>query len=154
MKTRMISCSMCGHRFNPEENRICDSCPMQSGCLLSCCPRCGFEVVDPYQSKVGRWLSRVLSLESGEKHGVPETTLVNISPGCLAKVTGFAKDTPPQRRAQLQANGVVPGHTVLVLQHKPVTVLEIDHLELAIEDELAEWIFVDKVEGKENDVIA
>lgn len=55
---------------------------------------------------------------------------------------GFAEGFPPDRRAYLQAYGLVPDYTARVLQQAPVTILKIDHTELALENELAALILV------------
>jgi Fe2+ transport system protein FeoA len=66
-----------------------------------------------------------------------ETTLADINPGCTAKITGFCRDLSKERCSHFQAYGLVPGNIVKVLQHSPVTVIQIDHTELAMELELA-----------------
>jgi Fe2+ transport system protein FeoA len=66
-----------------------------------------------------------------------EMTLANITPGKQVKVTGFCVGISPARRAHLQAYGLVPGYWVRVLQHAPVTVVQIEHTELAMEVDLA-----------------
>lgn len=55
---------------------------------------------------------------------------------------GFAEGFPPDRRAHLQAYGLVPDYTAKVLQQAPVTIVKIDHTELALENELAALILV------------
>ena len=49
-----ITCSMCGHHFNPAEHIACAACPLQGGCQLVCCPACGYEMVDPSRSGLAR----------------------------------------------------------------------------------------------------
>jgi Fe2+ transport system protein FeoA len=46
------------------------------------------------------------------------------------------------QRAHLQAYGLAPGCRLRVLRHKPVTIVLIDHLELALETQLAGSIAV------------
>lgn len=55
----LLTCSMCGHRFDPAGHVACQSCPLQSGCQLVCCPACGFEMVNPDRSVAARWLKRL-----------------------------------------------------------------------------------------------
>jgi Fe2+ transport system protein FeoA len=50
---------------------------------------------------------------------------------------GFAPGLPPEHWAHLQAYGLVPGRYVRVLQHTPVTIVQVEHCEIALEDELA-----------------
>jgi len=55
-----ITCSMCGHVFDPSRHVACQACPLQSGCQLVCCPACGFEMVNPNRSAAVRWIKRLL----------------------------------------------------------------------------------------------
>jgi Fe2+ transport system protein FeoA len=64
-------------------------------------------------------------------------TLADVTPGSTAKIKGFCEKLPKDRCSHLRAYGLAPGHLVKVLQHSPVTVIQIDHTELAIELELA-----------------
>jgi hypothetical protein len=57
----LITCSMCGHRFDPSTYTACHSCPLQSGCQLACCPVCGYEIVNPDRSVLARLAKRWLS---------------------------------------------------------------------------------------------
>jgi Fe2+ transport system protein FeoA len=68
--------------------------------------------------------------------GQPQT-LADLLPGQGAQLQGFAPGLPPERWAHLQAYGLVPGRFVRVLQHNPVTVVQVEHCEIALEDELA-----------------
>lgn len=152
MTDQLISCALCGYRYNPDEHLTCNKCPLQAGCNLTCCPSCGYETIDPGKSRVARWISQLFSPfteEASAAGTAQEPTLARIAPGRRARVERFAPHTSPQRKAHLQAYGVAPGHTVHVLQHKPVTVIEIDHLELALENKLAETIFVTEIDQKE-----
>jgi Fe2+ transport system protein FeoA len=73
--------------------------------------------------------------------GLPNT-LADVLPGEGAKLTGFAPELPSERWAHLQAYGLVPGRYVRVLQHNPVTVVQVEHCEIALEGELAAQIRV------------
>ena len=61
MSAKLLTCTLCGHEFDPTVHPACQSCPLQKGCTLVCCPKCGFEMVDVNQSflvrLVGRWLA-------------------------------------------------------------------------------------------------
>jgi len=161
-----ITCAMCGYTFDPAQHRGCAACPLQSGCQLACCPNCGYEVVDPSQSVLARTFAKFLGKLSREKsntqrmntknedqldltHDEPVTTagqrLTNFSPGSSARILGFAPDVSSDRKAQLQAYGVVPGNSLWVRQHRPVTVIQIDHTELAFETDLADSIFMESL---------
>lgn len=60
MNKTLITCPMCGNRFDPSGHNACPSCPLQKGCQLVCCPSCGYETVDPSQSSLARLALRLL----------------------------------------------------------------------------------------------
>ena len=53
------------------------------------------------------------------------------------RVKGFLPGLSPERQAHLLAYGLAPGYWVQVIQHSPVTVVRIEHTELALEAGLA-----------------
>ncbi len=65
MSTKLLTCTMCGENFDPATHTACQSCPLQKGCSLVCCPRCGFEMVDVSQSRLASFVSRWLPTSSG-----------------------------------------------------------------------------------------
>jgi Fe2+ transport system protein FeoA len=175
--TTFMSCSLCGHSFNPAEEPGCATCPLHSGCNLVCCPACGYKTVDANRS----WLAKVASsflpgAYFSEDGGLPEKrghrfprffrrrgrhrrwhhlmhdrhgagahlplTLLDVPPGYQVKIEGFAPDISPNRKSQLQAYGLVPGYWVEVLQQSPVTVIKIEHSEVAMENDLAFLVWV------------
>ncbi len=69
-------------------------------------------------------------------------TLRQVSPGKRVRVAGFSPRLSTERRAHLQAYGVIPGHWVQVTQHSPVTVVRIEQTEIALESGLASEILV------------
>jgi len=61
------TCSICGHCFDPADQAGCPTCPLNRGCHMVCCPSCGSSNIDPSQSVLVRWISKI----TGErKHGV------------------------------------------------------------------------------------
>jgi Fe2+ transport system protein FeoA len=69
-------------------------------------------------------------------------TLADIPPGSRARIDtldGLSTD----RRHQLQAYGVAPGRWVRVVQQSPVTVVRVEHLDLAFESDIARGIRVE-----------
>ena len=161
-----IICAMCGHTFDPAQHRGCAACPLQSGCQLACCPNCGFEAVDPSQSVLARAFAKFLGKLSREKPNMQRMNMENnsqpdlnltesaitvglqltdLSVGSKARILDFSPDISTDRKAQLQAYGVVPGNSLWVRQHRPVTVIQIDHTELAFETDLANLIFMERL---------
>ncbi len=80
-------------------------------------------------------------------HGL---TLAEISPGILARIIGL-EGLPGHARAKLLALGLVPGRFVEVIQHSPVTLVRVEHSELALEDELAYGVNVEAEEASTPD---
>ncbi|MEJ2601562.1 MAG: FeoA family protein [Anaerolineales bacterium] len=70
------------------------------------------------------------------------TTLADVPVGGDAWVVKFCERIPRARRDQLQAYGLSPGQRVRIEQHFPVTIVQIEHIEIALERSLAELIFV------------
>lgn len=81
-----------------------------------------------------------LSHHSNRHPNQPTANLAEVLPGRQATVVGFAPNLAPERRLQLQAYGLTDGARIRVLQHAPVTVVEIDHLELALETHMARLV--------------
>jgi Fe2+ transport system protein FeoA len=148
MKDNLITCSMCGFSFDPCQHATCQGCPVQKGCQLISCPNCGYETVNPQQSSLVRWitgLKRHFFKQHGFTKPLPSTiSLTDVSPGSQAHIMGFDPRMPINQRIRLQAYGLTPGQTVRVHQHTPVTILQIEHLELALEYELAQAVLVDQ----------
>ena len=156
-----ITCGMCGHHFDPAQHKSCAVCPLQSGCQLACCPNCGFEVVDPNQSFLARAAARLFRTHPQKKQNMQTLKnnygenlrtsdghyqrLTELPQGSSAKILDFSPDILAERKAQLQAYGVIPGNTLWVRQHKPVTVIQVEHTELAFESDLADSIYLEKL---------
>ncbi len=69
-------------------------------------------------------------------------TLLDIAPGQQAEIVGFAADTDADLQERLLAYGLIAGQRVDVLGQKPLTLLQIEHMELALERILAGCIHV------------
>jgi len=143
----LSACAMCGLRFDPAEHTGCASCPVQSGCSLACCPACGYSFVDPERSSVVRLGARLTSRfrrraasESGQ------STLGDVARGHSARVADL-EGLPLRPREQLQAYGLAPGRLVEVLQTKPVTVVRVEHVDIAFESSLARGIRVEHADA-------
>jgi ferrous iron transport protein A len=137
----MIVCSMCGQRFDESQHQACQKCPLQKGCNLICCPNCGYEMVNVHRSRLARWAVRMLP-KGSRGRSILNKTLADLTPGKSAKVVGFSPSIPKGQQAHLQAYGIVPGRLVQVVQHEPVTVVQVEHLELALEADLARDVYV------------
>lgn len=144
-----MTCSMCGHVYDPAGAQACAACPLHTGCAMTCCPACGYTAVDPNRSALARWFAGIFGghttagrtgTQGTEWDGPrPDRLLAELSPGDEARVVDF-EGAAADRRGQLQAYGLVPGRRLRVVQQRPVTVLLVDHTELAIEGDLARGI--------------
>ena len=81
----------------------------------------------------------VSSLVSGVQYSA---TLADLRPGEDAHVSGFSSEIPPERLNQLQSYGLLPDCQIKVLQNWPVIVVQVEHTELAVENDLARQIFI------------
>jgi FeoA domain len=144
----VTQCPMCGYRYEAEGQTACRSCPLNSGCGLVCCPACGFQTVRIESSKLASLANSWFSHRRHRRRARGRrswTTLADVPPGCQAKVCGYLDGFPSDRRATLQAYGLTTDGWVTVLQHSPVTVIRLDHTELALENELAFGIQVEQI---------
>jgi Fe2+ transport system protein FeoA len=131
---RVITCPSCGMQFDPGSTLACASCPLAHGCSIACCPACGWSTPDPERSSLVRLLTRRRRPASG-------TSLADVGVGARARIVDV--DALPQRqREQRLAYGVAPGRTVEVLQTQPVTVMQVERTELALERTLSRAIVV------------
>lgn len=74
-----------------------------------------------------------------------EFSLACVEPGIRVKVRGFTEMLGEDKQAHLLAYGVVPGRWVKVLRHSPVTILQVEHTELALERKLSKQILIERL---------
>lgn len=104
--------------------------------------------------QLGRFLASLKSTPKPPRFHGEGMTLVDAPPGCRVEVIGFAEEFPADRQAYLQAYGLVLNYCVQVLQQKPVTILRVDQIELALEGDLARGIFVRMSPPKDDDKLS
>ena len=66
-----------------------------------------------------------------------------VAPGTSARLVEPDPTLEPAFREHLAAYGLVPGHVVTVLAQKPMTLVLCDHVELALEGEIARKLRVE-----------
>lgn len=135
----LVTCALCGHRFDPTASDACASCPLGRGCSLVCCPECGYSVPDASRSAFAGLAARFARRRQSPV--VPMRPLAEAPPGCQATIETL-EHLPARQREQLLAYGVAPGRVVDVLQTRPVTVVRVEHAELAFENALSRLIGV------------
>lgn len=136
-----VDCPLCGTSFDPAVHTACDACPMAGSCTLACCPTCGYTTVDVERSTPARFLDRLLAAPRRARRKAPESIL-RVRPGDSVEVATFGEAMPADQSALLRTYGIDVGRTVRVVQHRPMTVVEVDHTEVALESELAALILV------------
>jgi Fe2+ transport system protein FeoA len=94
-----------------------------------------------YEFSLGGPHFRLNGKPSGEQ-GV-DFSLAQVKPGQVVRVKGFLPGIAYTRQWHLQSYGVVPGCSLRVIQQSPVTIVQVDHLELALEHGLAAFIQVE-----------
>jgi Fe2+ transport system protein FeoA len=155
MITAHLTCPLCGHGFDPSAHLACQACPLHTGCRLVCCPACGHTTVDQAQSRIVRWITSLLErmsaqrdsqavVQDAERVRKRQYTLADLPltrQGQVADVSAL----PDGQREQLHGYGILPGSTLRVIQHAPVTIVLIEQTELAIETDVARAIWIDEL---------
>jgi Fe2+ transport system protein FeoA len=158
MIAQSFPCPLCGHQYNPADHAACRTCPLNKSCSLVCCPACGHTTIDPARSRLAQWLTMLLPKQhqaTAEQPGRAARSaaagdarlwqnLSEVAVGSTARVLGFA-DRAAAYRERLQAYGIAPGRSIRVVQQLPVTVIQVDHTELAFEIELARGILIETI---------
>ena len=72
----------------------------------------------------------------------PPRALAEAAPGCQATIETL-EHVPARQREQLLAYGVAPGRVVDVLQTRPVTIIRVEHAELAFEHAVGRLIGIE-----------
>jgi Fe2+ transport system protein FeoA len=75
------------------------------------------------------------------KRGGMAACLADAPSGCRVRMAGFTSGGEGWRE-RLQAYGIAPGREIEIVQQKPVTVVRVDHLELALERNVASHILI------------
>jgi Fe2+ transport system protein FeoA len=150
MNTISFSCPLCGHSFDPSASPGCASCPLHSGCRIICCPSCGHSTVDPGASRMARWAAAALGRLGRAADRVatqpgPHPLSATAAP-CRVRVVELLRDNG-DRGGRLRAYGLAPGTIIEVIQQRPVTVICVEHTELAIEAEIAACLLVEPVKA-------
>ena len=68
--------------------------------------------------------------------------LAFITPGSTVLLAELGPEIDPNQREQLTASGLAPQRPLVVLQHRPMTVILADEVELALEQGVARHIWV------------
>jgi Fe2+ transport system protein FeoA len=143
-----VDCPICGHSFDARTQAACRSCPLHNGCRLICCPACGHTTVDPTQSRLAQWLSTLMNRPRTQQPLVADDTqlqeqliLAHAPLERRLRIVGF-EELSATFAEQLQSYGLTPGQHLRIMQHRPVTIVQVDRIELALESDIAHGVRV------------
>jgi hypothetical protein len=143
-------CPLCGSVLEAGDESSCTTCPLHSACVMICCPTCGYTMVSPDHSYVARGalrfaraLRRLLpSVGAAPLDG--RHTLADAPVGIDLRIIACSR-LAPEHHDWLQTYGVQPGHCVRVLQHLPITIIQVAQDELAMEPAIAQAVLVESI---------
>jgi hypothetical protein len=55
----LMTCPLCGYRYDPAALNCHAACPLAAGCRVLCCPHCGYQTVDERRSLIAQLLERL-----------------------------------------------------------------------------------------------
>ena len=67
----VVTCPLCGYRFDPGKENVCEGCPINSKCDRICCPNCRYGWVT--SSTIVDFISKLVQRGKG-KHGRSQGT--------------------------------------------------------------------------------
>ncbi|TDA69955.1 MAG: ferrous iron transport protein A [Clostridia bacterium] len=142
-------CPFCGYEFTAEEAASgCRGCSLSSSCGHTCCPKCGYELaLRPWQPP---WRRRGRRGGTRPGIGVPESTSMRPLTSLPVGGTGVIAQIGSNEAGVLQklaSLGLFPGRQVKVVQKFPAYVLQIGHILVAIDKDLAAHLEVDIDKG-------
>ena len=131
-------CPLCATDFTGAECH--SSCPMSKGCAMVRCPHCGYEFVESgrFTDMLRRWIRRAPKCVVQQDGTMPVTELPL---GTSAPISSIAP-TSAARLNRLASYGIVPGSEVRLVSRRPAVVVECGSASVALEDEIAQEIFV------------
>ncbi len=71
--------------------------------------------------------------------------LIGTPIGSEVRLADLDEALEPLQREQLLAYGLTQGHTMRVLQQKPMTIVLFDHVEVALEHAIAKHLWVERI---------
>lgn len=112
-------------------------------------------MVAPEQSRLvqrtrtlGRTLRRLMT-RTTTSVATAAHTLADAAPNQLVRIQTL-KELAPEQCDRLQAYGVQPGQVVRVREQHPITIIQVEHLELAMEPTIARAVEIEAIEQEES----
>ena len=94
-------------------------------------------------TRLGSALRRLVARPAADRAPIP-STLADVAPNQMVRIRALATLSPEQRD-RLHAYGVQPGQIVRVREQRPVTIIQVEYLELAMEHAIAQAVEVEAV---------
>lgn len=148
MNTYQLTCPLCSSPISSADRAACSACPLNPACAMLCCPNCGYTMVAPAQSQLVRGVTQIshivrrwLAGASMQAASTPQT-LADVAPNQTVRIRAL-NQLPPEQRDRLQAYGVQPGQIVRVRGQRPITIIQVEYLELSMEGAIARAIEVE-----------
>lgn len=106
------------------------------------CPHCAYEFVESgrFTDMLRRWIRRAPKC-AGRLQPADSMPITDLPLGACAPVTSIAP-TSAARLNRLASYGIVPGSEVRLVSRRPAVVLECGSASIALEDEIAQEIYV------------
>ncbi len=164
-----LTCPVCGYQYESGPEGACGPCPLHSDCAMACCPACGHTTINTQKSRLVQWFEKLFTthrrdsrkyvlprltvhvreeeiafIPQKENLRVPDDarTLDQVPPGEVIQIDKFSPGLSLLHQLRLQAFGVEPGQALSIIQQHPVTIVQVDRTELAVERYLAHQIYV------------
>lgn len=136
-----VVCLFCGFAFAPADTLCQHGCPLRTACGLIRCPNCDYEF--PAQAERVSWFRRLFGRERDPAIALCETCqpLTELGRGDTARVVALSGTRHP---GALAVFGLVPGSDITLLQRHPAYVVQVGETQLALEDDIARGIFVER----------
>jgi Fe2+ transport system protein FeoA len=137
---------MCGYEFDAQQLACHSNCPLGDGCLVICCPRCGYGMVNPARSTLSQWARRLLARRArpAPPSDAPGVPLLSLEPGQGGQVVAMDGDSP-ERLHHLSQYGLTPGTPIRLRQKRPVPIVQVGETDLALDAPIAATIYVERV---------
>ena len=150
-----MRCGYCHLEFREETcGTSCQGCTFRVGCRSVRCPRCGYHMPEPspWLEQLGNWAS---ALRRGWRKSAPPPPIAGAVPS-LASMRprqrgeiAYLREDDPVRMRKLMALGLLPGSRIELLRRFPSFILRMGFSRFALDQDIAEAIFV-RLEAGEN----
>jgi Fe2+ transport system protein FeoA len=152
MVIQYLTCPLCGFEFDKSDTLCSHGCPLGAMCKLMRCPSCSYEFPE-IPAKVS-WVKRLFRRKVEPLPGLMEEvlSLKDLTRGETVKVLCIGRKE--DRSNNLAVFGLIPGCEVTLIQQAPACVIRVGETEVALDDEIAREILVERVRKEERKLSA